>query len=292
MARLIARAWLAGAAAALGLTGCAGTYDLITSERFKERPFHTLFSSDDPLETLEKVQEGDDRVRAMRDLKEPREHGGSAAQQDKVIAILQASATSERRPLCRLEDVSALARFKDPRAGQILIAAYTNATNDGGQPQAGDVTQAAVSGLAVKGAVSSFTPDTVTRIQCLALESLGRHRSPEALQLLVQVASAPTERPAKANGVEPAGASLSLEAAVSASEPDRVDVRLAAIRALGSYKGDATAAKALVAVLQAEKSDIAVRGRAHEALTNVTGQDLPPDGKAWQGWLDKGGKMK
>ena len=85
MARLIARTWLGGAAVcALGLSGCAGTYDLITSERFKERPFHTLFVTEDPMMVLEKVQEGDDRVRAMRVLKEPKENGGTAQQQDRV----------------------------------------------------------------------------------------------------------------------------------------------------------------------------------------------------------------
>src|SRR4051812_16681379 len=56
VARQFARAWLGGAAAACALTGCAGTYDLVTSQRFKDRPFHTLFVTEDPMEVLEKVQ--------------------------------------------------------------------------------------------------------------------------------------------------------------------------------------------------------------------------------------------
>jgi HEAT repeat protein len=293
VARSIARTLLGGAAtAALGLAGCAGTYDLVTSQRFKDRPFHTLFSSDDPVEVLEKVQEGDDRVRAMRNLKEPRENGGSAAQQDRVIAILQASATTEKRPLCRLAAVEALARFKDPRAGQILIAAYHNAPLDGGPAATvgspAPVSPAAVSGLGIRTAVSTFTPETVTTLQCRSLEALGKNRSPEGLQLLLQVAAAPTERP-KANGVEPAGALMSLEAQNQPSEADRTDVRLAAIRALGNYEKDPAATRALVGVLRTEK-DVAVRGRAHESLVKITGQDLPADGQVWADWLDKGGK--
>jgi hypothetical protein len=273
----------------LGLTGCAGTYDLITSQRFKERPFHTLFTSEDPIQVLETVQEGDARVRAMRNLKEPRENGGTAEQQDKVLAILQASATTEKRSLCRLAAVEALSRFKDPRAGQILVAAYHQAPHD--TPQATGthtgVTPVGVNGLPSRSGVSSFTPDTVTTIQCQALEALGKNRSPESLQLLVRVATTPTERP-KPGGVEPAGALTSLDAAPP-SEVDRTDVRLAAIRALGSYENDPTAIRALVGVLRTDK-DVAVRGRAHEALVNITKQDLPPDGQVWTDWLDKGAK--
>jgi HEAT repeat protein len=286
--RSIARALLGSAAvAAFGLAGCAGTYDLVTSERFKERPFHTLFTSEDPIQVLEKVQAGDDRVRAMHNLEEPREHGGTAEQQDRVIAILEQSATVDPRPLCRLAAIEALSRFKDPRVGPILLTAYNNSAYDA--PAAAikkdDVSQAAVSGLAIKGAVSQFTPDTVTTIQCLTLKGLGERRTPEGLRLLIQIASAPTDRPKK-SGVETAGASLGLDAVSAASEPDRADVRLAAIRALGNYERDSDAAKALVAVLKTDR-DVAVRGRTHESLMKITGQDIPPDGQAWANWLDK-----
>lgn len=286
MARRIARAWLGGAAVCVfGLTGCAGTYDLITSQRFKDRPFHTLFVGDDPMEVLEKSQEGDARARAMRHLKEPRENGGTAAQQDRAVAILQEAATQDPRPLVRMAAVDALTRFKDPRVGPILVASYHSVS----QPPARepDVAQAgAVSG--VKAALAHFTPDTITNIQGRTLEALGTHRTPDGLQLLVQAAATPVERKPKPSGIEPAGL-FSLEAEVGTGM-DRIDVRLAAIRALGQYEKDPTAIRTLVTILKTDR-DVAVRGRAHDSLVAITGQDLPPDGNAWQAWLDKGGKL-
>ena len=141
----------------------------------------------------------------------------------------------------------------------------------------------------VKAAVSRFTPDTVTTLQCRALESLGRHRSPDGLRLLVQVATTPTETKPKPAGVEAASALASLESSAVTSESDRVDVRLAAIRALGNYENDPTATQALVGVLKVER-DVAVRGRTHESLVKITGKDFPPDGKVWGEWLERGGK--
>jgi len=286
VARLIARTLLGGAAVACALTGCAGTYDLITSQRFKERPLHTLFVTEDPMEVLETSQEGDARVRAMRALKEPKEHGGSAAQQDKAVAILQEAATVDQRPLVRLAAVEALARFQDPRVGPILLAAYHQAGRTGSAPKDPDVT-AAVALSGVKGALGGFPMETVANIQCLSLEGLGRHHSPDGLQLLVQAAATPTEKPKPAAGVETAGL-FNLEADFGTGI-DRIDVRLAAIRALGNYDKDPTAIRTLVTVLKTDK-DVAVRGRAHEGLVKITGQDLPCDGNAWQAWLDKGGK--
>jgi HEAT repeat protein len=291
--RTFARTLLGGAAVVtLGLGGCAGTYDLITSERFKERPFHTLFTTEDPIVVLETVQEGDDRVRAMGNLKEPRRNGGSSADQDKVIAILQASATTDKRALCRLAAVQALARFDDPRVGPILMASYRNAPYDAppaGNPNDPTITPAAGGALSgIKTALANFTPETITNLQSQSLEALGRHRSQDALNLLVQVAITPTESKTK-GPVEPAGAILSLEASVGTNESDRIDVRLAAIRALSRYENDPNAIRALVTVLRTDK-DVAVRGRAHESLVKITGQDLPPDGQAWTEWMERSGK--
>lgn len=288
MARLFARAVLGGTAAVCGLTGCAGTYDLISSQRFKERPFHTLFVSEDPMQVLETVPDGDERVRAMRRLKEPRENGGTAAQQDRAIAILQEAATLDKRPLVRLAALEALGRFHDPRVGPILVAAYHNAGQTQPNPDAaaGSDVAAAAALSGVKTAVSNFTPDTIKQIQCLSLESLGEHKNPESLRLLVQVASAPTEsKPKPAGEIQPVG----LYGTEIGTGIDRIDIRLAAIRALGNYEGDPTAIRALVNVLVVEK-DVAVIGRAHDSLVNITGQDLPPEGPAWQAWLEKSGK--
>jgi hypothetical protein len=288
VSRTFARILFAGVAAvAFGLSGCAGTYDLVTSQRFKERPFHTLFTRQDPIDVLEHVQEGDDRVRAMRAVKEPRENGGTAADQDRLIAILQASATTDQRPLCRLAAVEALSRFKDPRVGPILITAYRNAPYDTPPRDAAEIAPAANMG-SLKTALSHFTPDTVTTLQCCTLESLGRHRSAEGLKLLVQVASTPTEKPKTTGGVEAAGALVGLETTGGTSESDRIDVRLAAIRALGEYENDPTAIQTLTGILKVEK-DIAVRGRAHESLEKVTGKDVPADGQGLTSWMNRGG---
>src|SRR5262249_2738759 len=158
------------------------------------------------------------------------------------------------------------ARFDDPRVGPILLAAYRNAPYDG--PPAPSPTDPNVSPAAalssVKTALANFTPDTITTLQSRALEGLGRHRSPDGLTLLVPVAIRPTEARGK-SGVEPASAVLNLEASVGTNETDRLDVRLAAIRALGNYKDDAAATRALVGILRTEK-DVAVRGRVHESL--------------------------
>ena len=183
MVRLMARKLLALAGlTVLGLTGCAGTYDLVTSQRFRERPFHTIFSSEDPMEVLVSVEEGDERVRAMRDVREPKKHGGTEADQEKLIAILQTSATADRRPFCRLAAVETLSRFEDPRANGILIAAYRSAAKDS-PAEAGSITT-----VGFKTGGGSFTPESVTAIQCRVLESLGKLKQPEGLQLLCEVA--------------------------------------------------------------------------------------------------------
>ena len=75
------------------------------------------------------------------------------------------------------------------------------------------------------------------------------------------------------------------------TESDRMDVRLAAIRAMGNFESDPKAARVLVSVMEKER-DVAVLGRTHEALVNISGQDLPADPKAWTEWLNNGAKMR
>ena len=139
----------------------------------------------------------------------------------------------------------------------------------------------------MKTALSTFTPETITNIQVLAVGSLGQHKNPDSVRLLVDLASTPAEPKKKPlGGIETASLTPMRR---RHRETDHRDVRLAAIRSLGSYNGDASALKALIAILKSDK-DVAVRGRAHVSLQKITGQDLPPDGQAWQAWLDKGGK--
>jgi hypothetical protein len=269
---------------ALGVTGCAGTYDLVTSQRFRANPFGTMFSSEDPIVVLESNPEGDARVRAMNTLKEPARHGGSAAEQDKVIGILQTSATSDRRSLCRLAAVKALSDFEDQRCVPILLAAYRNAPYDAPPEPGTGVAQAG--GIGRGSAISTFTPETVTTLQCSVLETLGKHRHPEGLKLICEVALNGAVKPAQA--VEQAGF---LGEHMGPTESNRMDVQLSAIRALGNFTGDEKAAQVLITVMQREK-DVAIRGRTHEALVSVTGQDLPADPQAWAEWQKNGGKMR
>ena len=268
--------------AALGVTGCAGTYDLVTSQRFRANPFGTLFSSEDPVIVLESNPEGDERVRAMKALREPAEHGGTPAQQDKVIGILQTSATNDRRALCRLAAVERLSEFKDQRGVPILLAAYRNAPYDA-PPESAGVTQAGGG----RTALSTFTPETVTTLQCQILKALGQRRSPDGLKLLCEVAlGSGGAKPAQP--IEQAGF---LGEHMGPTASNQMDVQLTAIRALGNFEGDAQAAQVLITVMQRER-DVAVRGRTHEALVSVTGQDLEADPKAWAEWQANGGAMR
>ena len=238
-----------------------------------------MFKSEDPMTVLESNPEGDERVRAMNALQEPARHGGSAADQDKVIGILQTSATTDRRSLCRLAAVKALSDFEDPRCVPILLAAYRNAPYDAPPEPGAGLTPAGGLG---RGSVSTFTPETVTTLQCRVVETLGKHRDPEGLKLICEVALNGAGKPAQA--VEQAGF---LGEHMGPTESNRMDVQLAAIRALGNFAGDAKAAQVLVTVMQKEK-DVAVRGRAHEALISVTGQDFPADPKPWAEWQANG----
>jgi hypothetical protein len=272
----------------LGLSGCAGTYDMLTSQRFRERPFETMFTREEPLVVLEKSNaEGDERVRAMRRLDEPSKNSRSAQEQDRAMAILNATATTDSSSLCRLAAVEALSRFEDPRAVTILMTAYQNAPHENPAAPLSPVQQVA---LGAKGGASSFTPETVKMLQCQVLDALGKHHHPEALKLLCDVAAMPTQLPKPT--LEQTGGFPSTDFNVTGlPESDRNDVRLAAIRALGNYEGQSLAIKTLVSIMQTE-SDVAIRGRAHDSLVSITGQDLEADGAVWAKWLAEDGKPR
>lgn len=273
---------------ACGLSGCAGTYDLLTSQRFRERPFGTIFNSEDPLEVLENNPKGDDRVRAIRRLEEPAKNGRPADEQERVMAILKTTATSDPSSLCRLSAVEALSRFEDPRCVSILLQAYQNAPYE--SPAAATNPIQPVAGRGAYTSPSSFTPETVKMLQCQVLEALGKHRHPDSLKLLCEVAQMPTEKPKPT--IEQTGGLQPLDFNTTGlPDADRADVRLSALRSLGSYEGESLAIKSLVQILQTE-SDVALRGRAHDSLVSITGQDLPPDGAAWADWLAKDGKPR
>jgi hypothetical protein len=241
----------------LGSFGCAGFWDEVTSRDFK---LQALFDQPHPMEVLAHSSDGDKRATALRSLREPKQYGGTDAEQDQVVTLLIRAAVSERQALCRLAAIQALGRFKDPRAVQGLIDAYYAVTEQRLDPTA----------LASKRAelVNTFSPEMVTRIQCQALTSLGQTGSPMAVELLTTVAREP----------QPEGQ----------ARQQAIDVRIAAARALARYPQHRTA-EALVHVLRTEK-DVALRDAAHESLQASTGKKLPPDPKAWERLLRPGGE--
>ena len=116
----------------VGLTGCAGTLDTVTSRRFRQEPFNTTYRMirpEDPLAVLRAnpPRSGDERARAMLRLQEPLAEGLTQQDQDEVIDTLARAATSDPSPVLRLAAVEALGRFQDQRAPGILMLAYQNA---------------------------------------------------------------------------------------------------------------------------------------------------------------------
>jgi hypothetical protein len=268
---------LAAAAAVLFLPwlgGCAGTIDTLTSQRFREHPFRTMFSSDDPVWVLENVPEGDQRAKAMAAVKEPKGHGGKDEEQKRVMELIAASATSDKQVVCRLGAIEALSRFEDPQSSKILVTAYHNAAIEApGEGEPSGVVQASRKVRPRFAPVSSFTPDQVVMIQCKALEALGRKRTPEGLALLCEVAAKPTSKEIKQVEFDPL--------APSDLGQDSSDLRLAAIRALANYKNDMQAARLLYQIMTTER-EIGPCGRAYDSLQKVTGKDYPPNSADWK----------
>jgi hypothetical protein len=169
MARHAGRAApLAGAAlVSFGLCGCSGFWEEVTrrDNSFGEK-ITNLVSTPDPLVVLRDSKDGDLRAKALRSLREPKQHGGTDHDQDTILQILVGSAQSDPQPLCRVAAIQTLGKFKDPRAVPALTEAYFKAA-------------------------AAFTPDTATVVQCAALTALGETRNPAAVDLLTRVVRAP-----------------------------------------------------------------------------------------------------
>lgn len=162
--------WTLGLAAAagvcLGLGGCAGFWDDITSrDRTWSAKIKEVFVTPDPLLVLRDSVDGDARAKALRALREPKEYGGNDEEQDFIITLVTKAAASERQPLCRLAAIQKLGTFKDPRALKGLQDAFYNA---------GD-----------------FAPEIATRLQCQALTALGETGNPDVARFLVDALKEP-----------------------------------------------------------------------------------------------------
>ena len=241
----------------LACCGCAGFWDEVTSRDFE---FKELYSHPNPLVVLRDSNDGDKRASALRALQEPKRNGGTDQEQDTIIRVLTAAATTERQPLCRLAAIETLGKFKDPRATQALKDAFYNAGTFPRDPHSGPTI--------VDGIYSSSggpPPEMITRIQCQALTALGQTGNPAAIELLVRVVKEPRGEGDQEN-------------------QQAMDRRIAATKALGNFKSR-DVQLALVSILEKEK-DVALRDRANESLQASTGQKLPPDAKAWTAMLN------
>lgn len=276
--------FLAGfAGASFSLVGCAGTWDTVTSRRFRDEPFTTtrrMISPEDPAAVLlaDPPRAADERAAAMRRLKEPLRHKGGPEEQDAVLAVLERAAVSDPSPVLRLEAIGALSRFQDPRAVDVLMAAYRNAhgrkEGDPAPPpldprstqtetSAGRLPTRSLPQVTSLAAPTGFPAEWVSSIRCRAADSLGRTNTPEAARFLAVIAGG-------------AGKDVAIEGG-----EDR-DVRLAAVRALGMCRQpEAVAALAEILKAEADKKDNAIIGRTHEGLVHLTGKRLPPDPQLW-----------
>ncbi|MCZ2343917.1 MAG: HEAT repeat domain-containing protein [Bacteroidales bacterium] len=275
MPRLLVRAAVIGLCG--GLAGCASNWEAATSRDFKEHPFQSLFGkTPDPLHVLRTSPEGYARAKAMKRLEEPLRSGGTQEDQDEVVDhILGPAATSDPSPVVRAAAIDALSRFEDERATRYLIAAYHQA--DGGArdavlptttspiQQVGlntkslSKTSSLADGLGLHGP-SGFPNEVTASLRSKVIVGLARKVQPETVRFLTAVAT---------------GADASTPGAA-----DR-DCRMAAVRALGTMKTKESVI-ALNTVLASEKSkDVALAGRAHEGLVQLTGKDVPPDPEEW-----------
>ena len=119
------------AVASLGQAGCVGTWDTLTSRRFRDHPMETMqkmVSPEDPVMVLraDPPRDGDERADAMRRLKEPIRNKGTRDDQDAIVELLAWTARYDPSPVLRMEAIGALSRFEDPRVAGSLIAAYQN----------------------------------------------------------------------------------------------------------------------------------------------------------------------
>lgn len=147
---------------ALSHCGCAGFWDEMTRrDRTIADKTKSLFVKKDPwIVARNKNADGDDRAKALRALKEPKQHGGSDKDQDRIVEILAEAATTARQPVCRLAAIQTLGTFKDPRAFQAVETAFYNA--------------------------EAFPPEIRTRLQCQALTAMGETGNPLAVSFLTK----------------------------------------------------------------------------------------------------------
>lgn len=110
--------WIA-CVTAVSLSGCSlPSWDDLTSREMGVKALWT--AAPPPLTVIEKSTDGYARAKAFNKLDEPRDQ----ELLEKHLRLLQAAATVDRDPLCRIAALRTLGRYKDPRAGRILMDVY------------------------------------------------------------------------------------------------------------------------------------------------------------------------
>jgi HEAT repeat protein len=278
----------------LGLSGCAADWETLTGHRFRdgmlEHPYQTMLTLwvvEEPMLVLrtDPPRDPDERIAAMRRLKEPIYNHATQEDQDIIVNILSKAAISDNSPVLRIEAIEALGRFKDPRVAGILMAAYQSAHGQKPydtappRPESVVLTAGMSAGRAPTASgnkqqsfdwtksPSGFQTEWVTAIRCRILDSLGRTNREEAARFLAAIAGG-------------AGVDIAPE-----GSEDR-DIRLGAVRGLGQCRNP-IAVQSLVQVLSQAKSvspnlqDTAIIGRTNEGLVRLTGKNLPPEPGQW-----------
>jgi HEAT repeat protein len=252
--------------------GCASTFDTLTSKRFREKPFGTMFSSEDPMTVLRNNPDGEDRARAMLRMKEPAVNGRSEAEQDEALQMLHAAATADTSPWVRIAAIEALGKFQDPRAIPSLTQAFHTASGTTVQSQptspTPEIDQASLTRPArfqerygLNGP-QGFPSDQVMNIRGRAVEALAKSRHPDAVAFLAEVA--------KGRGQM-----------LNEDQTARDFVRQRAVAGLGQMRHKESVV-ALNDVLAAEHNkDVTLTNLAHAGLVGLTGKKLPANPEQW-----------
>ena len=144
-----------------GMGGCANFEEF----NIKKMNFEVFRDPENPVEVIRNSKDGNERARALACLTEPKARNGTQQEQDVVVSLLVYSAANESQPWCRVAAISALRKFKDPRAVEGLKDAYYRA--------------------------GTFVPQTAALIRGQALSGLGDTGNPAAIKLLLTVLKEP-----------------------------------------------------------------------------------------------------
>ncbi len=266
------------ATGSMTLVGCASTWDRVSSQSFRAAPFKSMTKNDDAMLVLRSKSDGNSRAEAMRNLREPLANSQTEQIQNEALQILAEAATTSPSPVVRTAAIDALGRFRDPRAVNILIAAYHKADGNTNEPGPnGEILQVGASSSESFQNPSSllgpigFEPAFRTTLRSRVATALANTSQPEAVQFLAKVAQT---RP-----------STTIE------DPSERDVRAAAVRSLGSIRTKESVA-VLAEVLKSENGrDVVIAGHAVDGLKRLTGKNFEADPEKWSAVVQAGADL-